>query len=293
MERDKLAFWQREAQEHMASAYRYGDNPAVRYPMYELRRDRVLELLPDQPGRILDTGCGAGHMIVEYLSRGWDAHGFDFSEPMIELAREMLAENNADPDRAVVGDMKTHLRSYEASSFDVVTALGLSQYLSEEDDAVIWAEIERVLKPDGIIIIDFVNALFDLTTFNRFSIRFAVDQIAAHFFEQSALPNVEDKISKLVTYPEKPDRAGQYSTRRDHVTKRTFNPLTINDEMGRFGLCLSDRLFYRFHAVPPLLFEQDPKLEAIAISKESTLARHWIGHFCASAFIAVIKKKEA
>jgi hypothetical protein len=53
---------------------------------------------------------------------------------------------------------------------------------------------------------------------------------------------------------------------------------------------LADLQFYRFHAVPPLLFESDPDLEKVAIEKESELSHHWIGHFIASAFLAALKK---
>jgi hypothetical protein len=53
---------------------------------------------------------------------------------------------------------------------------------------------------------------------------------------------------------------------------------------------LSDLLFYRFHAVPPLLFEQDHELEKVAITHERELTRNWIGNFTASAFIAVLDR---
>jgi hypothetical protein len=54
---------------------------------------------------------------------------------------------------------------------------------------------------------------------------------------------------------------------------------------------VDDILFYRLHAVPPLLFESEPELEKVAIARERELARHWIGHFIASAFVAVLVKR--
>jgi hypothetical protein len=93
-----------------------------------------------------------------------------------------------------------------------------------------------------------------------------------------------------VTYPNKPDVTGLYSTRRDHVRKRTENPLTVAERMKGHGFALADNRFFRLHAVPPLLFEADPDLEKVAIDKEGVLARHWIGHFIASAFLATLQK---
>jgi ubiquinone/menaquinone biosynthesis C-methylase UbiE len=290
IERDVKAFWEADAAEHMGFAYQYGVNPDVRYPMYEIRRDLVFEVLEKRPsGRLLDAGCGAGHIINDAIKRGWDAVGFDFSEPMIALAHKFLSENGHDPGRATVGNA-ADLSQYQDASFDVVTLLGVSQYLKPEDDQKTWSEVHRVLKPGGCVIIDFVNALFDLSTFNRFTIRFVMDEFVSHFADQERIPDLERRISALVTHPQKPDVTGPYATRRDHVTKRTENPLTVAQRMKEFDFGLSDTLFYRFHAVPPLLFEQEPELEKIAIASEGKLARHWIGHFVASAFIAVLNK---
>jgi ubiquinone/menaquinone biosynthesis C-methylase UbiE len=290
IEKDIKAFWEADAAEHMGFAYQYGINPDVRYPMYEVRRDLVFEILKKRPGgRLLDVGCGAGHIISDAIKRGWEAVGFDFSEPMVVLAHKFLSENGHDPGRVTVGHA-ADLSQYQDESFDVVTLLGVSQYLKPEDDQETWSEIRRVLKPDGWVIIDFVNALFDLSTFNRFTIRFVMDEFVSRFVDRERVPELERRISALVKHPQKPDVTGAYATRRDHVTKRTENPLTVAQRMKDFNFGLSDMLFYRFHAVPPLLFEQEPELEKIAIASEGKLARHWIGHFVASAFIAVLNK---
>jgi SAM-dependent methyltransferase len=290
VEKDVKAFWEKDAAEHMGFAYQYGVNPDVRYPMYEVRRDMVFEILDRLPkGRLLDAGCGAGHIVSDALDRGWDAVGFDFSEAMVALAVGFLGAHDQDPARVTLGNV-ADLSQYQDGSFDVVTLLGVSQYLKAEDDQATWSEIHRVLKPGGLVIIDFVNALFDLSTFNRFTVRFVVDEFVSRFVSPDRIPDLEQRISKLVTHPQKPDVTGAYATRRDHVTKRTENPLTVAQRLKEHNFDLSDLLFYRLHAVPPLLFESEPELEKVAIASEGKLARHWIGHFVASAFIAVLTR---
>lgn len=290
IENDLKAFWEKDSAEHMGFAYQYGRNPDVRYPMYEIRRDIVLEILDGQPaGTLLDAGCGAGHVVVECLNRGWHAFGIDFAEGMVKLAHEFLAKEGQDPKRISLGTV-ADLSAFKDASIDVVTLLGVSQYLKPEEDDRIWSEIHRVLKPQGKVIIDFVNSLFDLSTFNRFTIRMVVDEFVAQFFPPERIPDLERRISSLVTNPDKPDVTGRYATRRDHVTKRTENPLTVAARMRTHKFDVSDLLFYRFHAVPPLLFEKEPDLEKVAIAKERELSRHWVGHFIASAFVAVLSK---
>jgi ubiquinone/menaquinone biosynthesis C-methylase UbiE len=291
VETDVKAFWEKDASEHMNTAYQYGRNPDVRYPMYEVRRDLVLGLMERrEPGRLLDAGCGAGHIVVEFLDRGWDAVGIDFSEGMVKLAEKFLSERGHDTGRARVGNV-ADLSAFADQSFDAITMLGVSQYLPAADDERIWGEVHRVLKSDGIVIVDFVNALFDLTTFNRFTLRFMMDEFVARFVAKERLAEIERRMADLVTHPRKPNETGLYATRRDHVTKRTENPLTVAARMRPLGFVVADMLFYRLHAVPPLLFETEPALEAVAIAKEGELARHWIGHFVASAFLVVLAKR--
>ncbi|MDR7306044.1 methyltransferase domain-containing protein [Rhodoferax saidenbachensis] len=290
MEANTKAFWEKDAAGHMGFAYQYGKNPEVRYPMYEVRRNLVFETLNAMPkGKILDAGCGAAHVLAECLSDDWDGYGFDFAEAMVELGKKELADHGYDPERVRQGLM-SDLSHYASNSFDVVLLLGVSQYLMEEDDEAIWSGIHRILKPNGIVLIDFVNSLFDLTTFNKFTVKFAADEVLSLFFPKEKAAELEQRIAKLVTYPNKPDVTGLYSTRRDHIRKRTENPLTVAERMKGHGFALDDNRFFRLHAVPPLLFETDPALEKVAIEKEGVLARHWIGHFIASAFLATLKK---
>jgi SAM-dependent methyltransferase len=290
MEADTKAFWEKDAAEHMGFAYQYGKNPDVRYPMYEVRRNLVFETLNAMPkGRILDAGCGAAHVLAECLGDGWDGYGFDFAEAMVTLGKKELTDHGHDPERVRQGQMG-ELSHYEAGSFDVVLLLGVSQYLMEEEDAAIWSGIHRILKPNGIVLIDFVNSLFDLSTFNKFTVKFAANEVLSLFFPKERAAELDQRIANLVTYPNKPDVIGLYSTRRDHVHKRTENPLTVAERMKSHGFALADNRFFRLHAVPPLLFEADPDLEKVAIEKEGVLARHWIGHFIASAFLATLQK---
>ena len=80
------------------------------------------------------------------------------------------------------------------------------------------------------------------------------------------------------------------STTRDQVYNMTQNPLAYAQHAAELGFSLKDLIFYRFHAVPPLLFPQDRQLEHVPLEHEKRLSRHWLGHFLASAFMGILTK---
>src|SRR5436305_1162270 len=75
---------------------------------------------------VLDVGCGSGRIGEFVLEAGAASYlGIDFSEPMIELARQRLARFE-DPVELVCGEF---LEVPIDGRFDVVLALGLFDYL--------------------------------------------------------------------------------------------------------------------------------------------------------------------
>ncbi len=287
---DTKTFWNENADAHLDIAYQYDTNPDERYPFYEVRRDRLLEDLEKRPkGRLLDAGCGAAQILIEILQRGWDGYGIDFAERMIEHAKRLMAEEGLDPNRVQVGSLQD-LSPYDDNRFDVVVCMGVLEYLAPEEEEIAFSEIGRVLKPGGLFYAECINMLFDLMTFNRFTVNFFRDHVTSLFFDSpEQLDQIDSLIKGLVTYPEKPDLEGRYSTTRDQVYCKVENPLTYHEKAKALGFEQKDMFFYRFHAVPPLLFEQNPEFEKVPIDLEKALSRHWIGNFMATGFISVLE----
>jgi ubiquinone/menaquinone biosynthesis C-methylase UbiE len=106
--------------------------------------------LPREGSAILDIGCGTGTQLEMYRRYSHNLHGIDTSPSMLQSARARLAEA-ADLELAD----GTHL-PYEAGTFDFVLCMLALHEMDGEDRRRVIAEIKRVLKGDGhILLIDF------------------------------------------------------------------------------------------------------------------------------------------
>jgi SAM-dependent methyltransferase len=93
------------------------------------RRQLAVETVASRSApSVLDVGCGSGRIGEFVLEAGATRYlGVDFSEPMIELARQRLARFSERTELVVADFLDLPLEG----SFDVVLALGLFDYLPE------------------------------------------------------------------------------------------------------------------------------------------------------------------
>lgn len=284
-------YWSKRAAEHGRTAYKF-EQGLERYPFFEVRLQLIDELLRNlPPGRVLDAGCGAGQILCHFLDRGWEGVGVDIVPEMVGLARENLLRSGHDPECVTEGSVDD-LSAFRDQEFDLVLSVGVMEYLEPVIEKRAFEEARRVLKDDGTFLVENINQLFDLATFNRFTIDFWRQHLLPPFFgRQEELDAVLGRIQALIAYPEKPDRSGAYTTTRDQVYTKAEIPLIYGKKVQSYGFDEIDQAFYRFHAVPPLLFEDNSDLERRSIPQELPLARHWIGNFLASGFISILKKR--
>lgn len=99
-------------------------------------------------GRVLDFGCGYGRICGELLDAGWsNVFGVDISPGMIRRGRELYP-------RADLRVLETDRAPFEDASFDAVLLFAvLTCVPGDAGQRAIIREVERVLKPGGLILV--------------------------------------------------------------------------------------------------------------------------------------------
>ncbi len=98
-------------------------------------------------GRLLDVGCGVGIFLAMAQERGWDAHGVDISEAAVQIATRRPGV------KAVAGTLAE--ACFPDCFFDVITLLDVFEHFP--DPSVELRELERILKEDGLLLLNTPN----------------------------------------------------------------------------------------------------------------------------------------
>lgn len=119
---------------------------------YLARRVKVLDLLGDEGGNLLDVGCGPGVYIQDLLDRGCGITACDISPMMIDQARTRFQKNvDSGSVHFQVGDI--HELDAEPESFDAAICIGVMAYVP--DDYRFLQKLASLLKPGGCVVIQF------------------------------------------------------------------------------------------------------------------------------------------
>ena len=113
----------------------------------------VLEMLnPAREEKILDAGCGTGVFTSDFLAAGALVVGLDVSMPMLALA---VKKASAQPFVAVHGDMLA--LPFLDDFFDKAVSITALEFIADARRAV--AELFRVTKPGGLVVVGTLNSL--------------------------------------------------------------------------------------------------------------------------------------
>ncbi|HEX3511504.1 MAG TPA: methyltransferase domain-containing protein [Solirubrobacteraceae bacterium] len=125
--------------------------------IYKRRQGHVLaavEAMQPPPARVLEVGCGAGHLTLALARRGLHLDALDASPAMVESARRRIEEAGLGAD-VEVGQADVHALPFGSGEFDLVVAVGVIPWLHSPDVAV--AEMARVLRPGGELVLTADN----------------------------------------------------------------------------------------------------------------------------------------
>jgi tRNA (cmo5U34)-methyltransferase len=110
----------------------------------------LLEFFPASAGRILDIGTGDGRLIeiLSTVARDATFVGIDFSQEMLQRARERLRESKSFELRR--HDLEQPLP--DLGSFDAVVSSFAIHHVADERKQKLYAEVFRSLQPGGVFL---------------------------------------------------------------------------------------------------------------------------------------------
>ena len=138
MKQDKLISHYQKIHENQEGDFR--NNNLNNLVLGELRRS----------GRILDLGCGTGHLTVKMLAAGYEVAAMDNSDEMIEFVRRNTAKCGYKIQIEKI-DAEGIKKKFAPGSFDGVTLIDVLEHV--ERDEQLLTDIFNLLKPKGELVI--------------------------------------------------------------------------------------------------------------------------------------------
>ena len=122
---------------------------ALQIPHRGVGESLLLERLPEGTVRVLDLGCGDGHLLALVLANrsGSSGAAVDVSRPMLERAQARFAADRRV--EVIEHDLRTPL-PVEWGPFDVVVSSFAIHHLEHSRKRELYAEVFATLRPGGV-----------------------------------------------------------------------------------------------------------------------------------------------
>jgi SAM-dependent methyltransferase len=293
-------YFDRHAQAWVEAAY-VGD---VKFPVGPERVRLAIEGIAPamrEGSRVVDLGCGAGQLCVHAARLGWRAVGVDVAPSMIEEARAAAEGLEID---WVTGSYDES--GFADSSVDAVTALGLIEYLDDDDG--LFAEAARLLRPGGYFAVSCRNRLYNLLSANEYTAQELEDGARALLDElRDELSTVSDDAlhglalsladaADTLRDAAAADREEPPPELHDHVRafergRRQHTPAELHQVAERNGFRRLETLALHPHPLPPGLEPLAPRTyNALALAWQRPLERSPAGLAFCTAFVSVFER---
>jgi ubiquinone/menaquinone biosynthesis C-methylase UbiE len=102
--------------------------------------------------KVLEVGCGNGYVLSRYAQNGADVVGVDITSTAIDLCRQRFTHMGL---QGTFQEADAEQLSFADATFDCVCSMGVLHHVPDTAKAV--AEIHRILKPGGRLIVMFYH----------------------------------------------------------------------------------------------------------------------------------------
>jgi ubiquinone/menaquinone biosynthesis C-methylase UbiE len=111
----------------------------------------ILFMKQNKIRRVLDLGCGSGRHTVLLAKEGFEVFGLDNSESGLKYTQDWLKENNLKASLIKADCYKKF--PYKDNFFDAIISIQVIHHGKISDIKFCISEIERTLKPNGLVFI--------------------------------------------------------------------------------------------------------------------------------------------
>jgi SAM-dependent methyltransferase len=185
LQKEELEFWERQKRCGVESDLKIArdlpdDTPDFILAMLsDFENEAARFCFSGAEGRVLDAGCGNGNLTLRALKNNSGERkatgfiGMDFSRNMLDRA----ACRAADSPRAAFLQGSVTCLPFQDRSFERVVSSGVLTCLPDSEAAALaLQEFYRVLKPGGVLVVDFFNSISHYTLIRK------------HLFRESIKP---------------------------------------------------------------------------------------------------------
>jgi len=186
-----------------------------------------------EQSRILDLGCGAGRHALLLAKMNYRVTGVDQSAKLLSIA-EAEAKKNGLHATFIKDDIRTvsFLMKFELI-LNVFTSFGYFE--KDEDNFLLFANVEKLLSDEGIFAFDFLNAGYVKNTL----IPFSKEKIGGLVIEQSRRIE-ENKVLKEIVLTQNDEKKTYYESVRlyskdELIGAMNRNNLAVEMEFGSYN----------------------------------------------------------
>jgi SAM-dependent methyltransferase len=273
--------------EKIANCYSLDEEGLPVDPAWYRRRLYQDFLRRHRPTSLLDIGCGGGWTVLDALQLGIDAKGI---EPVLELKNfgsNLIKQNGFDPKKISQDDLNSCM-TLPSDSLDCIALLSVLAHVPFKRWDEIHQNISRILRPGGKFFAAYRNELFDLYTFNSFTVEF-YDKSLWNCQPCTQL-HTNQYVNKLKELIKNPDVPGEYFTDAQdksfgRLERIKMNPLSLPLYLAQFNLQVKLTKYYHFHCAPPLMLKEIENYRHINHQLELSMSDDWRGNFMAAVFV--------
>jgi S-adenosylmethionine-dependent methyltransferase len=119
---------------------------------------RLIDKYFPKQGRVCDIGGGTGRYTIELIRKGYSVTLLDLSDEEIRLANMQLNKQGLSAEQVIVGNAQD-LSMFGPERFGAALLLGPMYHIVESNErAKVLQELKRILKPNGVAIIAYLNS---------------------------------------------------------------------------------------------------------------------------------------